>query len=172
MQKSAQTGIYFDYLVTDPIMGQICIEVTGRRDYEVEFVENDYHDEFLDAKYNQGRLGILQYHDTVTYISFSDEKCEGRNSGIQSVPTAFNRFYSNPYPNKNLFFYFLPCSGNNATPYYLFMYRLMKTAGFEFLTLLFTLCPVTRFAMYRIYTNRINIHEQLSYVFSDPVKSC
>lgn len=59
MQKSVQTGIYFDYLVTDPIMGQICIEVTGRRDYEVEFVENDYHDEFLDAKYNQGRLGSL-----------------------------------------------------------------------------------------------------------------
>ena len=133
MQKSVQTGIYFDYLVTDPIMGQICIEVTGRRDYEVEFVENDYHDEFLDAKYNQGRLGILQYLDTATYISFSDEKCEGRNSGIQSVPTAFNKFYSNPYPNKNLFFYFLPCSGNNATSYYLFMYRLMKTAGFEFL---------------------------------------
>ena len=50
MQKSAKTGVYFDYLVTDPVMGQICIEVTGRRDYEVEFVENDYHDEFLDAK--------------------------------------------------------------------------------------------------------------------------
>ena len=74
MQKSAKTGVYFDYLVTDPVMGQICIEVTGRRDYEVEFVENDYHDEFLDAKYNQGRLGILQYHNTATYISFSDEK--------------------------------------------------------------------------------------------------
>ena len=70
MQKSAKTGVYFDYLVTDPVMGQICIEVTGRRDYEVEFVENDYHDEFLDAKYNQGRLGILQYHNTATYISF------------------------------------------------------------------------------------------------------
>lgn len=133
MQKSAKTGVYFDYLVTDPVMGQICFEVTGRRDYEVEFVENDYHDEFLDAKYNQGRLGILQYHNTAIYISFSDEKCEGRNSGIQSVPTAFNRFYSNSYPNKKLYFYFLPCSGNNASPYYLFMYRLMKTAGFDFL---------------------------------------
>lgn len=133
MQKSAQTGIYFDYLVTDPIMGQICIEVTGRPDYEVEFVENDYADEFLDAKYNQGRLGILQYHNTATYISFSDEKCEGRNSGIQSVPTAFNRFYSNTHEDKQLYFYFLPCSGNNATPYYLFMYRLMKTAGFNFI---------------------------------------
>lgn len=133
MQKSAQTGIYFDYLVTDPVMGQICVEVTGRRDYEVEFVENDYSDEFLDAKYNQGRLAILQYHNTASYISFSDEKCEGRNSGIQSVPTAFNRFYSNAHDDKQLYFYFLPCSGNNATPYYLFMYRLMKTAGFSFI---------------------------------------
>lgn len=133
MQKSAQTGIYFDYLVTNPVMGQICVEVTGRHDYEVEFVENDYADEFLDAKYNQGRLAILQYHNTATYISFSDEKCEGRNSGIQSVPTAFNRFYSNAHEDKELYFYFLPCSGNNATPYYLFMYRLMKTAGFNFI---------------------------------------
>ena len=66
MQKSVQTGIYFDYLVTDPIMGQICIEVTGRRDYEVEFVENDYHDEFLDAKYNQGRLGITAVFKVIT----------------------------------------------------------------------------------------------------------
>lgn len=135
MQKSAKTGIYFDYLVTDPVMGQICVEVTGRRDYEVEFVENDYSDEFLDAKYNQGRLAILQYHNTASYISFSDEKCEGRNSGIQSVPTAFNRFYSNAHDNKQLYFYFLPCSGNNATPYYLFMYRLMKTAGFNFINI-------------------------------------
>lgn len=135
MQKSVQTGIYFDCLVTDPVMGQICVEVTGRSDYEVEFVENDYADEFLDAKYNQGRLGILQYHNTVAYISFSDEKCEGRNSGIQSVPTAFNRFYSNTHKDKKLYFYFLPCSGNNATPYYLFMYRLMKTAGFDFINI-------------------------------------
>lgn len=133
MQKSAQTGIYFDYLVTDPVMGQISIEVTGRPEYEVEFVENDYSDEFLDAKYNQGRLAILQYHNTATYISFSDENCKGRNSGIQSVPTAFNRFYSNTHTDKKLYFYFLPCNGNNTTPYYLFMYRLMRTAGFNFI---------------------------------------
>ena len=135
MQKSAKTGVYFDYLVTDSVMGQICIEVTGRKDYEVEFVENDYEDEFLDARYNQGRLGILQYHDTVTYVSFSDEKCKGRNSGTQSVTTAFNRSFSNKYKKKKLFFYFLPCSGNNETPYYLFMYRLMKTAGFNFINI-------------------------------------
>ena len=136
MQKSTQTGIYFDKLVTTQIMSQICFELTGHTEYEYEFVENNYKDEFLDATYNQGRLAILQYKNTATYISFSDEKCEGRNSGIQSVPTAFNRFFLNSYQNKNLFFYFLPCTGNNATSYYLFMYRLMKTAGFNFLN-----CP-------------------------------
>lgn len=136
MQKSTQTGIYFDKLVTTQIMSQICFELTGHTEYEYEFVENNYKDEFLDATYNQGRLAILQYKNTATYISFSDEKCEGRNSGIQSVPTAFNRFFLNSYQNKNLFFYFLPCTGNNATLYYLFMYRLMKTAGFNFLN-----CP-------------------------------
>lgn len=102
-------------------------------EFDVQFVENDYSDEFLDATYNQGRLAILQYHNTAYYISFSDEKCEGRNSGIQSVPTAFNRYYSNLHKEKKLYFYFLPCSGNNATSYYQFMYRLMKTAGFEFI---------------------------------------
>ena len=133
MQKSSKTGVYFDHLVTTPVLDQVCIEITGRTDYEVEFVENDYSDEFLEATYNLGRLAILQYQDAVNYISFSDENCQGRNSGIQSVPTAFNRFYSNTYPNKKLYFYFLPCKGNNATPYYLFMYRLMKTAGFNFI---------------------------------------
>lgn len=147
MQKSAQTGIYFDSLVTDHVIGQVCREVTGRDDFEVEFIGNDYEDEFLEAKYNQGRLGILQYQNTAIFISFSDEKCEGRNSGIQSVPTAFHRFYTNEHKDKQLYFYFLPCSGNNATPYYLFMYRLMKTAGFHFLNIPSTLAgQITAFA--------------------------
>lgn len=48
MQKSAQTGIYFDDLVTHRILEEICVWITGRVDYEVEFVENDYSDEFLE----------------------------------------------------------------------------------------------------------------------------
>lgn len=135
MQKSEQTGIYFDDLVTKNILTDVCFRATGRIDYDFDFVGNNYQDEFLDATYNHGRLGILQYRNTVIYISFSDEKCEGRNSGIQSIPTAFNRFYMCPHEDKRLCFYFLPCRGNNATPYYLFMYRLMKTAGFEFLNM-------------------------------------
>lgn len=133
MQKSAGTEVYFDNLVTESDLEKICVEVTGEREYEYEFVDNAYEDEFLSRSYNQGRLAILQYHDRAVYISFSDERCEGRNSGIQSVPTAFNKYYLNPHKEKEIYFYFLPCSGNNATSYYLFMYRLMKTAGFKFI---------------------------------------
>ena len=133
MQKSSVTGLYFDYLITDPVLGNIVVELFGRNDYTVDFVDNDYSDEFLEATYNKGRLAILQYKDTVTYISFSDEKCDGRNQAIQSVATAYNRFFLNSHTKKKLFFYFLPCSGNNATNYHIFMYRLMKTAGFEFI---------------------------------------
>lgn len=133
MQKSLVTGVYFDDLISDSDLETICYSLTGKKSFKVEFVENDYCDEFLPATYNKGRMGILLYNNCVSYISFSDEKCGGRNSGIQSVPTAFNLFYLNKHPNKQLYFYFLPCSGNNATSYYIFMYRLMKTAGFNFI---------------------------------------
>ncbi len=135
MQKSVQTGVYFDSLITNEILTDCCFKILGLTDFDKQFVDNNYSDEFLDATYNHGRLAILQYHDIVYYISFSDERCEGRNSGIQSVPTAFNRYYLNQYKEKRLYFYFLPCSGNNATSYYQFMYRLMKTAGFEFINI-------------------------------------
>ena len=133
MQKSRQTGRYFDQIITHPTLGQICVELFGTHDYEVDFVDNDYHDEFLDATYNQGRLAILCYKDTVSYISFSDELGDGRNKAFQSVPTAFNRFYSNSHKKKKLYFCFLNCNGNDATPYFIFTYRLMKTAGFDFI---------------------------------------
>ena len=138
MQKSVLTGVYFDSLITNEILTDCCFKILGLTDFDKQFVDNNYSDEFLDATYNHGRLAILQYHDIVYYISFSDERCEGRNSGIQSVPTAFNRYYLNQYKEKRLYFYFLPCSGNNATSYYQFMYRLMKTAVFESINIPYT----------------------------------
>ena len=133
MQKTGQTGITFDSIVTKTVMENICKELTGCTDFEYMYVDKEYSDEFQEATYNQGRLAILLYKSQVFYITFSDEKCEGRNSGIQSVPTAFNRYFMNEHKDKQIYFYFVPCSGNNATEYYLFMYRLMKTAGFGFL---------------------------------------
>lgn len=133
MQKSQATGVYFDSLLPRAILDDVCFQITKKKKYDVEFVDNDYTDEFLPRSYNKGRLGMLLYEDTANFISFSDNTGAGRNSSIQSATTAFNLFYSNSHNKKRLFFYFLPCSGQDSTAYHLFVYRLMKTAGFDFI---------------------------------------
>jgi hypothetical protein len=98
--------------------------VTGCTEYTCEFDGKDY---------NKGRLAILLYNGRVNFISFSDNNASGRNSSFQSFPTAIVRYYQEKNKDKKIFFYFLPTSGNYTTPYFNFMYRLMKTAGVEFL---------------------------------------
>lgn len=132
LQKSKQTGKYFSDVITKDIMTDVCIKITGLSEYTFEFVNNEYTDEFLPKTYNKGRLAILQYQDNVSYISFSEKEIGGRNSSVQSVPTAFNMFYLNEYSNKKLYYYFL-CNIGADTNYQLFMYRLMKTVGFTYL---------------------------------------
>ena len=132
LQKSKQTGEYFTDAITEDVMTDVCLKITGLTDYSYDFVDNDYEDEFLPKGYNKGRMAILQYHDSVSYISFSEKEIGGRNSSVQSVPTAFNLFYMNSYENKSLFYYFLSAVGA-GTEYQMLMYRLMKTIGFCFL---------------------------------------
>ena len=72
---------------------------------------------FLEKSYNKGRMAIMHYKDSVSYISFSELEIGGRNSSVQSVPTAFNMYFSNPYPNKRLYYYFLNVSRNAETDY-------------------------------------------------------
>ena len=134
LQKSQTTGRYFSDVTTDEILEDVCYRITGKREYTCTFVDNDYSDEFLEPTYNKGRMALMHYNDYVFYISFSEKEIAGRNSGVQSVPTAYNLFYSNPYPKKRLCYYFLKdIIGNPETDYYLNMYRLMETIGFEFL---------------------------------------
>lgn len=133
MNKSSSTGIYFKDIIADSDLEKICYDLTGETKYSVEFVENDYEDDFLERSYNKGRLGILHYQNKVHYICFSDNSNSGRNSSLQSVSTAFNRFYVNPHTDKELVFYFLPSLSNYATNYHIFMYRLMSTAGVKFI---------------------------------------
>lgn len=133
MNKSSSTGIYFRNIIADSDLEKICYDLTGETEYSVEFVENDYEDDFLERSYNKGRLGILHYQNKAYYICFSDNSNSGRNSSLQSVSTAFNKFYVNPHNEKALFFYFLPSLSNYATNYHIFMYRLMSTAGFNFI---------------------------------------
>lgn len=133
LQKSKQTGKYVSDDLTDQALKDICIKVTNEDKYTVQFVDNDYEDEFQEKGYNKGRVAILLYDDCVNYISFSESGINGRNSSVQSVPTAFNLFYNCKIKNKRLYYYFLESKGNLETDYHLFMYRLMSTIGFEFI---------------------------------------
>ena len=133
LQKSVQTGVLFIDQLSDDVLIDICIKITDQSNYTVDYVDNDYQDEFFEKTYNKGRLAILFYEDIANYISFSEKEIGGRNSSVQSVPTAFNLFYLNPYKKKRLYYYFLNFNGNAATDYQIMMYRLMKTIGFIFL---------------------------------------
>lgn len=133
LQKSLQTGLTFQDQLDDDSLKDICQKITGRSDYDCQYVENDYSDVFLSNTYNKGRLATLRYGDYVHFITFSELAIEGRNSSIQSVPTAFNIYYMCPYKKKRLYYYFICKNGNPATDYHKFIYRLMQTVGFTFL---------------------------------------
>jgi hypothetical protein len=133
LQKSAQTGVYFSDVVTVEVLKDVCERITSRSDFTYSYVDNDYQDEFLDTGYNKGRMAIMCYKDIASFISFSEKEIDGRNSSVQSVPTAFNIFYMNQYSKKKLYYYFLNFSGNAGTDYQMLTYRLMETIGFNFL---------------------------------------
>jgi hypothetical protein len=132
-------GNYFDVILTSEILADVCHRITGRSDYTYNFVENEYTDEYLPNKtYNEGRLAVLLYHNSVSYITFSGTSSggtvAGRNSYVQSTATAFNYFFACPVENKKIFYYFLPVKkGNAETNYLMFYYRLLKTIGVEFI---------------------------------------
>ncbi len=94
----------------------------------------EYTCEFDNEGYNIGRLAILEYQNKKVYISFSETEIRSRNSSFQSFPSALSRYILEENPNKEICFYFLPdVTGNFETPYFIFMYRLMKTANVKFL---------------------------------------
>lgn len=120
-QKSNQK---YSNILTATILKDVCKRITGHSKYTCDFDNKGY---------NKGRLATLKYKGRINFISFSENKVFGRNSSFQSFSTAIVRYYEERNPKKKLFFYFLPTSGNYETPYFTFMYRLIKTAGAEFL---------------------------------------
>lgn len=133
LQKSSITDVCFNDYITAEILKDVCVKITGQERFETYFVEDDYTDDYLQKGYNKGRLAILHYNGMINYISFSYKKIGGRNSSVQSVPTAHNMFYLNPNKNKSIYYYFLNDIGNADTDYQMLIYRLMKTVGFNFL---------------------------------------
>ncbi len=115
---------YFEKVLTDDILSDICFLVTGNENFEKRI---------LNDTYNKGRLVCIEYKGVVTYVSLSETENKGRNSSLQSVPSAINSFHADPRINKKLAYYFLPHEGNLFTAYHKFMYKLMATAGMQFL---------------------------------------
>ena len=118
-----RSDLYQDILTAN-ILKDVCKKITG---------ETEYICTFDNIGYNKGRMAVLQYKGCVSYISFSDTESAGRNASMQSIPSALMSFYEETNPNKQIFFYFLSSVGNYETNYFYFMYRLMLTAGIEFL---------------------------------------
>lgn len=117
---------HFDRILTREVLTDICQRVTGQNHYRVVKDRETY---------NKGRLVLVEYNGITHYVSLSEENIAGRNSGVQSVPTAINIYYSDRNTNKRLCYYFLQHNGRAFTNYYLFCYRLMVTAGFVFLNI-------------------------------------
>jgi len=114
----------YENILTDDILKDVCQRITGRRDYRVTFD---------DTGYNIGRLATLEYNGCISYISFSEFEIGSRNSFFQSFPSALVKYHQETNPDKDIYFYFLEPDGNIETAYFVFMYRLMKTAGTNFL---------------------------------------
>ena len=90
---------YFDKILTAEILTDITLKVTGQKNYTLNKIYSGY---------NKGRLLIIDYNDVKHYVTFSEIDNRGRNSNVQSVPTAINIFYSDQFENKRLHYYFLP----------------------------------------------------------------
>lgn len=118
-----RSELYEDILTAD-ILIDVCQRITGRTDYTVKFDATGY---------NKGRLATLEYQGRINYISFSEAEIRSRNSSFQSFASALVRYHREDSPNKRIYFYFLQSNGNIETGYFRFMYRLMKTAGTDFL---------------------------------------
>lgn len=124
--NAQKTPGLFDAILTDAILTDICQKVTGQNKYRI--VKDR-------STYNKGRLVYVEHEGVIYYISLSEISIEGRNSSLQSVPSAINLFYADSRPNKQLCYYFMPHNGNAFTDYHLFIYKLLMTAGVRFLNI-------------------------------------
>lgn len=119
-------GLY-DRILTQEILRDICVRVTGQNDFTV--IRDT-------STYNKGRLITIEYGGIKSFVSLSEVSVEGRNQSVQSIPTAINLYYTDNNLNKGLYYYFMPYNGNYFTDYHLLYFRLLKTAGVIFLNLL------------------------------------
>lgn len=120
----------YDTFLTNEVLEDICLRLTGNKKYSLNKNKTGK---------NIGRLIKLidESKKMVYYINLSQEgKIKGRNYYFQSVSTALEIFFeekSEKDYDKKFCFYFLPFEGNIKTDYYIFLFRIMATAGITFI---------------------------------------
>lgn len=126
----------FDRILTNEILRDICIRVTGQENFTV--IRDS-------STYNKGRLIIIEYRGVKNFISLSETSVEGRNQSVQSIPTAINLYYSDKSSYKRLYYYFMPHTGNYFTDYHILYFRLLKTVGVVFLNISYYYADINAF---------------------------
>ncbi|CAI2625883.1 hypothetical protein AKUH3B101J_10580 [Apilactobacillus kunkeei] len=122
--KFQKSNITYRELLSKNVLDDICQKTTGQKKYRVKFID----------EVNVGRLLTMKYEGKVNYVTLSEiDFKKGRNSAMQSAASALTRYFLDNSKNKKLYFYFLDFIGNAKTDYLVFVYRLLKTSGVEFI---------------------------------------
>lgn len=124
-QQFIRTGQLYNNLLSNDILRDICLRITGLTDFTVSYIDET----------NEGQLATLTFEGNTSYI-FLFQKKDGRNASFQSFPTTLLKSLNDDQSN-GVFCYFLPTEVEEIprikTDYFKFMYRLMKTVGTNFI---------------------------------------
>lgn len=115
-----------DTIITDNDFTNICRRLTGNTIYDVEWVN----------KRIKGKLFTLETEDNIYYITYTPKVVGGRNSYLQSVPTAYGLYLkelNKSKKNSQFCLYFTEFRGENQTRYHKFIYRLLVSIGVYFI---------------------------------------
>lgn len=133
-ERSADFDEFLDYNT----LKDMAYNILKRQDPSITKDECIFDVEWVEER-NTGRLLIFETEETINYITCSPNGLiRGRNSSIQSVATAYAIYLdvgTKTDKEAHFCFYFLEHTGNLATDYLMFFYKLMKNIGIEFLNL-------------------------------------
>lgn len=111
-----------DTIITNTDLLKICKRLTGLTQFEVKWIDERI----------KGKMFTLETDSQIFYITYTPTEVGGRNSYLQSVPTAFG-IYLNEFVSSRkrcqFCLYFTPFRGENQTRYHQLMYRLLISMG-------------------------------------------
>lgn len=111
-----------DTIITNVDFLKICKKLTGQTQFDVKWVD----------KRIKGKMFTLETDSQIFYITYTPKEVGGRNSYLQSVPTAFGLYLNESVSRKKrcqFCLYFTPFRGENQTRYHQLMYRLLVSMG-------------------------------------------